>query len=205
MYLGSFQCLRRSHFFVCRLHHCPPKKWMNDKKIPIIRVKDCEVFFTEERLELKLYNRARSEREDGIKLWVLRCPQVACGSIWWHGTNTWSGDSTREVLPALSKGYIPFSRAPLCKLGHLAFAGIWSVPTTLQDARNYWHNSNIYCRIGSRCCVPAASLSSFRLNVSRSLFFKKTKNKKTKLQHYRCFRNTLSFFSRYFKFLSIHS
>lgn len=41
---------------------------MNDKKIPIIRVKDCEVFFTEERLELKLYNRARSEREDGIKL-----------------------------------------------------------------------------------------------------------------------------------------
>lgn len=41
---------------------------MNDKKIPIIRVKDCEVFFTEERLKHKLYNRARSEREDGIEL-----------------------------------------------------------------------------------------------------------------------------------------
>lgn len=36
----------------------------------------------------------------------------------------------------------------------------------------------IYCGIGSRCCVPAASLSSFRRKVSLSLFFPKRKKKK---------------------------
>lgn len=136
-------------------------------------------FFTEGRLELRLCSRARSERECGTELCecsdLPRLPMAAVG----------------DVIPGHGVGMLPG------KLSQHFQRGMYHSrePRGATGSRDCWRDRVLrlppykmqkivdtipvtYCRIGSRCCVPEASLSSFRRKVSLSLFFPKRKKEK---------------------------